>query len=202
MIDRRSILPRLRAALGRAAALTIIAAGLVGVCGIQAGAAGSQATTGGQREYLIKAAFLYDLIKTTGWPSGPSSHTVQICVVGSDPFGAAWRSIEGKPVGSRKLHIEARDSGQSFSDCNVLFIGDSEQGRVSQIIVGLGRSPILTVSEIAGFAKVGGIIRLMNVDNRLHFKVNLAAAHQAGLVISTEALKLADSVQIEAGSAE
>jgi len=200
MIARPSSLPRLRAALGRAAALTIIALALAGNWTVPAASAGSKATTGGTREYLIKAAFLYDLIKQTRWPSAQAH--MQICVVGSDPFGPAWRSIEGRPVGAAKLHIEARHPGQSLDGCSVVFVGLSEQGRVSQIVVGLGNSPVLTVSEIAGFARVGGIVRLMNVDNRLHFKINLAAARQAKLAISTDVLKLADSVQVEAGSAD
>ena len=200
MIARPSSLPRLRAALGRAAALTIIALALAGNWTVPAASAGSKATTGGTREYLIKAAFLYDLIKQTRWPSAQAH--MQICVVGSDPFGPAWRSIEGRPVGTTKLHIEARQPDQSLDGCSVVFVGLSEQGRVSQIVVGLANSPVLTVSEIAGFAQVGGIVRLMNVDNRLHFKINLAAARQAKLAISTDVLKLADSVQVEAGSAD
>jgi len=84
----------------------------------------------------------------------------------------------------------------------VLFIGDSEQGRVAQILSSLDSAPVLTVSELTGFAKVGGIIRLMDYDNRLHFKVNLAAARRIGLTISTDTLKLADAVQVEAGAAD
>jgi hypothetical protein len=201
MIHRPPFNPRSRAAFRWAAALTIFVVALTG--GVPPGgaalAASSAATA--QREYLIKAAFLYELIKSTQWPGKPSA-AFRLCMLGSDPFGAAWRSIEGRPVGGRKLHVESRAPGQPLSDCNVLFIGESEKGRVAQILGSLESNPILTVSELAGFAKVGGIIRLMDFDNRLHFKVNLAAAHRTGLTISTEALKLADAVQVEAGAVD
>jgi len=202
MTPRRSVLPRSRAAFRCAAALTIFVVTLVGgVAPGGAALAAPKSAASGQREYLIKAAFLYDLIKSTQWPGAPSS-VVRLCTLGSDPFGAAWRSIEGRPIGARKLRIESRVRGQPLNDCNVLFIGDSEQGRVAQVLGSLDSAPVLTVSELTGFAKVGGIIRLMDYDNRLHFKVNLAAARRIGLTISTDTLKLADAVQVEAGAAD
>jgi len=202
MIRPPPLNPRSRAAFRCAAALTIFVVTLVGgVAPGGAALAAPKSAAGSQREYLIKAAFLYDLIKSTQWP-GESSSVIRLCTLGSDPFGAAWRSIDGRPVGARKLRIESRVRGQPLNDCNVLFIGDSEQGRVAQILGSLDSAPVLTVSELAGFAKVGGIIRLMDYDNRLHFKVNLAAAHRMGLTISTDTLKLADAVQVEAGAAD
>jgi len=202
MIRPAPNIPRVRAAFRCAAALTILVAALVGdVAPGGAALAAPKSAASGQREYLIKAAFLYDLIKSTQWPGAPSG-AVRLCTLGSDPFGAAWRSIEGRPVGARKLRIESRLRGQPLNDCNVLFIGDSEQGRVAQILSGLDSAPILTVSELAGFAKVGGIIRLLDFDNRLHFNVNLAAARRIGLTISADALKLADAVHVEAGAGD
>jgi len=202
MIRPPPLNPRSRAAFRCAAALTIFVVTLVGgVAPGGAALAAPKSAAGSQREYLIKAAFLYDLIKSTQWP-GESSSVIRLCTLGSDPFGAGWRSIDGRPVGARKLRIESRVRGQPLNDCNVLFIGDSEQGHVAQILGGLNSTPVLTVSELAGFAKVGGIIRLMDYDNRLHFKVNLAAARRIGLTISTDTLKLADAIQVEAGAAD
>jgi hypothetical protein len=201
MTGRFLALPRLRAAFGRAAALTIIVAALVGCFGAQAASAGSKTTANAERQYLIKAAFLYSFIKMTQWPFAPSD-VVRLCVLGRDPFGGAWQSIEGKPVGPRKLHVETRDGGQSLDRCDVLFIGDSQQGHLAPLLAAVASRPILTVSEVTGFSRVGGILRLIEVDNRLHFKVNLAAARAAGLTISTDALKLADAFQVEAGSAQ
>ncbi len=44
------------------------------------------------REYLLKAAFLYNLANFTTWPteafSGPQK-PLRLCILGEDPFGAA-----------------------------------------------------------------------------------------------------------------
>ena len=87
-------LPLMRAAFRRAAALTIIVILTVaaGWAAVRLPAAAAY-TVGGQREYLIKAAFVYDMLKATQWPKARSGHVV-LCVLGRDPFGAAWRSID------------------------------------------------------------------------------------------------------------
>jgi hypothetical protein len=55
--------------------------------------------------------------------------------------------------------------------------------------------PILTVGEAPGFAEHGGVIRFVLEDNRVRFEVNVAAAHQADLTISSRLLTLARIVQ-------
>jgi len=55
--------------------------------------------------------------------------------------------------------------------------------------------PILTVGETPGFAERGGVIRLVLEDNKVRFEVNVDAAHQAGLTISSRLLTLARIIQ-------
>ena len=49
----------------------------------------------------------------------------------------------------------------------------------------------LTVGETPGFAERGGMIRLMLEDNRVRFEVNVDAAHDGNLNISSRLLTLA-----------
>jgi hypothetical protein len=147
----------------------------------------------GQREYMIKAAFIYEMIKATQWPKARAGSLV-ICVLGRDPFGAAWDSIAGKPANGRRLEIMALTGSKGFGGCDVLFIGTSERVRWSQIHADLASRPILTVSEMTGFSRDGGMVTLMNVDNRLRFDVNLRAVRDAGLSINTDALEHANAV--------
>jgi hypothetical protein len=55
--------------------------------------------------------------------------------------------------------------------------------------------PVLTIGEIPGFAKRGGIINLVLEDNKVHFEVNVEAAKEADLNISSRLLALARIVQ-------
>lgn len=195
MTRRLPNLPRLRAAFRRATALTIIimVIALAEWANLRPAPAAGFAIAAGQREYLIKAAFIYDLIKATQWPKARSKD-VMLCSLGRDPFGSAWQSIAGKPIGARKLQITTLKTHNQFSDCDVLFIGMSERTRWSRIRADLAARPILTVSEMAGFARDGGMVAMMNVDNRLRFDVNLRAVQDAGLVINTDALEHANAV--------
>lgn len=193
---------RLRAAFRRAAALTIfvIASGFACVpAGTTAPASPLQEATGGSREYLIKAAFVYELIKATRWPR-QSSGRILLCVRGSDPFGSAWNSIRGRHVGAGRLQIRHLQATSSISGCDALFIGISDRDWWEQSRSWLASQPVLTLSEMTGFSRLGGMVTMMNVDNRLRFDVNLPAVRRAGLSIDTEALELAN--MIHTGSAQ
>ena len=50
---------------------------------------------------------------------------------------------------------------------------------------------MLTVSDMEGFAEAGGVIGLMKTDEKIRFEINLLAAKEAGLVISSRLLSLA-----------
>jgi hypothetical protein len=51
------------------------------------------------------------------------------------------------------------------------------------------------VSDMPRFAERGGMIQFILEENRVRFQVNLAAAQNAGLVLSSQLLKLAALVR-------
>ena len=55
--------------------------------------------------------------------------------------------------------------------------------------------PILTVSDIDDFARAGGMIGLVEAEQRIRFDINLATARQANLKLSSQLLKLATIVE-------
>jgi YfiR/HmsC-like len=195
MTSSSATLPRLRAAFRRAVLLTIIVMVVASTAwlGLRDARAAGLSIAGGQREYMIKAAFIYDMIKATQWPKA-RAHSLVVCVLGRDPFGAAWGSIAGKSVAGRTLQITTLDDAKALGSCDVLFVGTSERVRWSQIHADLASRPILTISEMTGFVRDGGMVTLLNVDNRLRFDVNLRAVHDAGLSINTDALEQANAV--------
>lgn len=199
MIRAAPNIPRLRAAFRRAVALTIVVTVTV-VAGWAAGrlpAAAAADTAAPQREYLIKAAFVYDMLKATQWPNARPGRVV-LCVLGQDPFGAAWRSIEGRPLGKSKLVVAPIEAASDVTACDALFLSTSERARWPQIRAALGTRPILTLSEMVGFVRDGGMVALMDVDNRLRFDVNLKAVRKGGLTINTDTLKQANMVHAQA----
>lgn len=150
-------------------------------------------------EYQLKAAFLYNFAKFVDWPpkAFPSPGTpISLCVLGADPFGADLeRTIKNETVGGRPFVIRRFDTVQESGGCHILFISLSEKDRLGRVLAPLRNLPVLTVSEWSDFTQTGGIINFVVEDNKIRFQINLAAAEQAGLKISSQLLKLAKIVR-------
>ena len=147
------------------------------------------------REYLIKAAILYNLAKFATWPETAFANPgapLRVCVLGDDPFGAALDTLHGKQVGNRPLATARIAAVHDAPQCHILFVSVSETARLAKILDYVGQMPILTVADINRFANSGGIIALKKVDNRSRIEINTGAANQAGLKLSSKLLRLAD----------
>lgn len=180
---------------------TLVVIGICTAFGMIGGAAAqddSRATSQDlEREYLIKAAFLYNFAKFTQWPEeafgGPQT-PLRICVLGADPFGTALDSIVGKSVQNREVVTARLATGSDAGGCHLLFVAESEQDRLGDILEGLVVQPILTISDMTDFAKSGGMINLKVAGNRIKFAINLGVARDAALNFSSQLLNLAEIV--------
>jgi hypothetical protein len=159
---------------------------------------GLRAESAMQREYEIKAAYLYNFINYIEWPENalPSTGgTITIGIVGENPFAGALQSLAGKQVKGRSLAVKQITDPKDIDQCQIVFISSSEKDRVAQLLDQLKDSRILTVSEIDGFAQRGGIINFISERNKVRFEINPDAARRLGLTISSELLKLAKVVK-------
>ena len=150
-----------------------------------------------QREYELKTAFLYNIIGYVEWPDSSGSNqppVIQIGLLGQIPFAEALEVLDGKVIQGRKLVVKRLSSSQEAARCQVVFIGASEKPRVDDIIGELKDQPILTVSEVEGFAERGGMVNLLTGPNRIVVEVNRQVASQARLTLSSQLLKVAKLV--------
>jgi len=153
-------------------------------------------------EYLIKAGFIFNFAKFVEWPqttfAQPDSPIV-IGILGTDPFGAIIDQIvQDKKIGGRGFVVKRLKWGadpKDLKECKILFVGASERIHIDELVQIVRGLPILTVGETPGFAERGGVIRLVLEDNKVRFEVNVDAAHQAGLTISSRLLTLARIIQ-------
>ncbi len=150
-------------------------------------------------EYQIKAAFLYQFAKFVQWPNtafADSSQQIIIGVLGKDPFGNDLdNTIQGKCIHEREIRIKRMDRLDNVQDCQILFISSSETKNLSNIFARLRHSNVLTVGDTEGFSKEGGIINFIRKDNKIHFEINIEAAQEAGLRLSSKLLNLAKIVE-------
>jgi len=147
-------------------------------------------------EYSVKAAFLLNFGKYVEWPETAIGSALDICVLGRDPFGATLdETVAGRTVGSRNVKARRVSDVSQASGCNILFVSRDEQARVDAVLASLAGSPVLLVGEQDRFARQGGMINFVEVDQKVRFEINEAAAKKAGLKISSQLLKLATIVE-------
>jgi hypothetical protein len=153
-------------------------------------------------EYLIKAGFIFNFAKFVEWPSNafaqPDSPIV-IGILGTDPFGSIIdKIVQDKKIGMRGFVVKRLKWGtdlKELKECKILFVGASEKAHMDELVQIVKGLPILTVGETPGFAERGGVIRFVLEDNRIRFEVNVVAAQQADLTISSRLLTLARIIQ-------
>lgn len=144
----------------------------------------------------MKAAYLYNFAKFVQWPSETFANNVSpitLCITGDNPFGQALKAIEGKKIRDHQLQVRSLSYRRVVTDksCHVLYIGESEKEHMDQLLAAVSNAPVLTISDIRGFANAGGVIGLIKIGQRIRFEINVLAMHQANLDISSQLLKLA-----------
>jgi hypothetical protein len=157
-------------------------------------------------EYQVKATYLYNFGRFVKWPEtvpAGKGDSFSVCVLGQDPFGPildstlAGEALDGKPVALRRI-TKPQDAG----DCRILFISSAEEKHLKEILTALDESGVLTVSDMPGFTRRGGMIQFVREGDRVRFEINLASAENARLILSSELLKVAAAVRRDARSGD
>lgn len=144
-------------------------------------------------EYEVKAGFLYNFARFVEWPT-ENTEVFYLCILGVDPFGPVIDAIEKRDVRGRHVKVIRQQVFQPGMQCDLVFISDSERNTLPQLLADLARQPILTISDIEGFAEQGGMIELAQNEKRIQFLINHSAARAAGLRVSAKLLELARTV--------
>ncbi len=156
------------------------------------------------KEYDLKAAFLCKFALFVKWPTNafPEAKTpITIGVLGSDPFGKSLReAVRNEIVQSRKLVVESYSSVESIINladekniiCHILFVSQSESGKLGRIFASLKGRHVLTVGDSDRFCQNGGIIQFVIVENKVRLIINQDAAKAAEIKLSATLLDLAE----------
>ncbi|MBZ5610579.1 MAG: YfiR family protein [Acidobacteriia bacterium] len=150
-------------------------------------------------EYHVKAAFLYNFAKFVEWPPQTFKTPQDPIVIGvlgpSSLRKTLEEAVSGKAVEGRKFAVRELEDGALRCDCQILFVASSERRRFRSMAGGLRGTAILTVGETPGFAAEGGVINFKFEGDRLRFEINVDAAEQEGLRISSKLLSLSQVVR-------
>jgi uncharacterized protein DUF4154 len=133
-------------------------------------------------EYQVKAAFLYQFLNFVEWPAtAPGiADGMIIGVLGETALTSALQPLRGP---------------RDLAAVHVLFVAGSEKERLSGILRTIRGASILTIGEVDGFTRLGGVINFVIVDGKVAFEINVRAAEEARLRISSKLLRLARIVE-------
>lgn len=152
------------------------------------------------REYQVKAVFLFNFSQFVDWPSGAfpdAGSPLVIGILGDDPFGHYLDdAVRGERVNNRPMLVRRFARVGDIGVCHILFISQSESGRMQQTLESLKGRSILTVGDTDAFSRIGGIIRFAVENSKVRLKINLRAAKDAHLTISSKLLRPAEIVSM------
>lgn len=158
------------------------------------GAAASQPTA--DLETAVKATYLYKFAPFVTWPDPPGD-SLTLCVVGTDPFGDVLdRAITGQGYNGRPFRIVRLPAVGADSGCAVAYLGGSSDQNVASALKALKGAPVLTVTQNS---PAPGMIDFVNKQGHVRFRVDLAAASESHLDISSKLLAMAVSVRDVSG---
>lgn len=142
-------------------------------------------------EYGMKAVLFYRLAQFVYWPGGeaPPKPTV-LCVVGKNPFASSALQLR---QGSNE-QVEMRVAPNDLNACHLLFIARSESANLDSWLNRVEGKRLITVSDIPGFAKAGGMIELPLEGDRVSILINRGSAAKKGLDFNAQLLRLARTV--------
>jgi len=149
-------------------------------------------------EVTLKGAFLFNFVRFATWPADalPSSPTLSACVVGDRAVGEAFtKVVTGRPLDGRTVVVSIVEPGLALPICQVLYMSGLARAQVAQIIAANRDTAVLTVSDLDGFAAMGGIVEVFVDTGKMKFRINPNSAKRSRVQISSRLMVLAELVQ-------
>ena len=144
-------------------------------------------------EPALKAAFIYNFARFTTWPaSAPAGDSFVICVLNDTAVAEALQhAVAGRSVSERPVSVTAVAPAAPKKSCRVLYMAGLSVARAAEVVAELQEAPVLTISNIDGFASAGGMTQFFFEHGQLRFRIHLESAKRAGLQISSRLLIMA-----------
>ena len=141
----------------------------------------------------LKAAYVFNLTKYVEWPQ--PSRELLVGFVGDGPMGESLEKLlSGKASESRQIRVLLSPKDEALEKCEILYVAYASSKRTQEILQQLRGKGVLTIGDSDSFTADGGMIGLVKHEQQIQIQVNLQAAQQSGLKISSRVLGLATIV--------
>ncbi len=151
-------------------------------------------------EYEVKLGFIYNFINFVTWPESSfksDSDPLVVCIASDNPSSEVLYKLDGKSIRQRKIKVVDYQEETCLAQSHTLFFATQDKAFIQQVLDLSKGLTILTIGEVDGFARMGGVINFFKEENRLRFRINIDAAARNTLKMSSQLLVSAQIVKEE-----
>lgn len=147
-------------------------------------------------EQAIKAVLFFKLPQFVYLPAERSQVQEKLCAMGGHGIVAALEKAARNRPDARPASFQVVNSIGEASRCSFLFLSRAEAAGYDSILQRLA-SGVVTVSDIAGFARAGGMIEFAQSADQssVQILINRKAARAQGIEFNAQLLRLARIVE-------
>ena len=151
------------------------------------------------RENLIKAAYLANLLRYVEWPNGAEDpHRAPIIVVAGQHPVLIYLQQAAKQEEGPSFRVETVLGDTLPEGCCILFLPNSLDPELRRKLLRSAKNfPVLTVGENVEFLQEGGEVRFVVEANKLRLELALRAIEVKQLKVSSKLLQIARVVDAE-----
>lgn len=149
-------------------------------------------------EQTLKAVLFFKLpMFVYHGDAGLSPPTLRFCVLGLSQLEAALQSLAQQTANDQQVDFRTINDAPGATACDFLFIGQSERAGLLSTLESLPKTHVVTVSDIPGFARNGGMVELaLRADGGgLKILINRRAGREAAIEFNAQLLRLAEIVE-------
>lgn len=139
------------------------------------------------KDYKVTAVYVFKLVSYID--IGRDQKV--LCTVGDDPVNSVLQEL----TKNNGIKFFPNTGINDIDKCGILYI--SPYSQVSDSFISkLSNLPILTISDIRGFANMGGVVGLeWNEEGKMKLKINTKIAKKNNMKVSSDLLAIAEVVQ-------
>ncbi|HEY8908383.1 MAG TPA: YfiR family protein [Rhodoferax sp.] len=146
-------------------------------------------------EAELKAAILVNMLLFVDWPTQASQPTdrLTLCYLDAGPISTVLDLLNGKILKGKPLQVK-QVTATSVTGCHALYLSPGDIAALPRVVTSLRTSGVLFVGDSPGYLQRGVMINLEVDNGHIVFDIDLRSARQAGLMMSSKALRLARKV--------
>jgi len=153
----------------------------------------------GQRqapEPELKAAILANMLLFVDWPAQGtrSAQHLKLCYLDVGPVSVALSRLDGTLLKGKPLQVLQVDAAQVGS-CHALYVSPDQLAEIPRAAAVARAHGVFLMGDLPGNLQRGVMLNLELDRGRVVFDIDLRSVRQAGLAVSSKALRLARQVQ-------